>query len=158
MEYGRYFLFPSAVFAEKNPYHITTILGSCIAVCLYDPFTMTGGINHYMLPLWNGDGLASPKYGNIAIEKLIDKMGFLGCQKANLHAKIFGGGNVLQTTDPASSIGNRNIELAYHVLREEGIRIIASSIGGSLGRKIIFNSHTGEVLHKFLNSHTIPEP
>ncbi|MBF0165687.1 MAG: chemotaxis protein CheD, partial [Magnetococcales bacterium] len=63
---------PGALFAQNGAYVITTVLGSCIAVCLWDRMRKEGGMNHYKLPLWNGDGLPSPKYGNIAIAKLIE--------------------------------------------------------------------------------------
>src|SRR5688572_13771956 len=86
-----YYLFPSTIFAELLPHQVKTILGSCVAVCLFDQVLNYGGINHYMLPWWNGNGMPSPKYGDIAIERLIDKMLFLGSQKKNLVAKIFGG-------------------------------------------------------------------
>ncbi|MDP4207892.1 MAG: chemotaxis protein CheD [Bacteroidota bacterium] len=132
------------------PFQINTILGSCIAVCLFDPVTRIGGINHFMLPLWNGQGLASPKYGNIAIEKLIDKMLSLGCQKNNLKAKIFGGGEVIETQIVKFNIGARNIEIARQILEEKKIPIISSSVGGKLGRKIEFLTATGEVRQKYV--------
>jgi chemotaxis protein CheD len=87
-----HFLYPSALFASRERHKVSTILGSCVAVCLYDPIAQIGGINHFMLPFWNGQGLASPKYGNIAIERLVEKMISLGCKKNNLKAKVFGGG------------------------------------------------------------------
>ena len=71
---GKHYLYPSALFAEKTPFMVDTVLGSCVAVCLFDNQLKIGGINHYMLPFWNGNGLASPKYGNIATEKLVEKM------------------------------------------------------------------------------------
>ena len=73
---GKHYLYPSALFAEKEQYMVDTILGSCVAVCLFDTKLKIGGINHYMLPLWNGNGLASPKFGNIATEKLIEKIAY----------------------------------------------------------------------------------
>ncbi len=150
MEYSHHFLFPSAVFADTSPYRVTTILGSCVAVCLYDPLIRCGGINHYMLPLWNGTGLASPRYGNIAIESLIERMYLLGSQPSRLQAKIFGGASILNTVHEEQAVGNRNIDLARQMLTIAGIRIVAASVGGTQGRKIIFNTYTGEVLHQFL--------
>jgi len=147
-----HFLYPSALFASKEPYLVTTILGSCVAVCFWDKIKKVGGINHYMLPLWNGQGLASPKYGNIAINKLHEKMLQLGSTKENLQAKIFGGGEVIETTVYQYSIGQRNIEIAENTLRELNINIVASSIGGKKGRKILFDTSTGEVRLKFINS------
>lgn len=156
MDYGSHYLFPSTLFADKNPYRITTVLGSCIALCLYDPAKKIGGMNHYMLPLWNGEGLASPKYGNIAIERLIERMLLMGSVRGNLQAKVFGGGDVLKIVNPGLSIGKRNIELVVNILNKERIRLVASSVGGEHGRKIIFNTYNGEVLHQFLNNNYWP--
>lgn len=150
MEENVHFLYPAALFASKTPHMVTTILGSCVAVCLYDQKLQIGGINHYMLPLWNGQGLASPKYGNIAIEKLIEKMVSLGCNKNGLQAKIFGGGEVIETTVTQFNIGARNIKLAYEMLEELKIPIIGQSVGGKLGRKILFNTDTFEIKQKFI--------
>ena len=61
MDISRFFLYPAALFVNKRPHQVTTILGSCVAVCLYDAKLRQGGINHFMLPFWNGQGLASPK-------------------------------------------------------------------------------------------------
>lgn len=127
---------------------VTTVLGSCISVCLWDPVTGTGGINHYMLPLWNGEGLPSPKYGNIAIRKLIDKMLLLGCRKENLKAKVFGGGAVMQTSGGLLNVGERNIMLAEDLLAEESIPIVSKDVGGDYGRKLIFCTASGTVLVK----------
>lgn len=145
-----HFLYPAALFASKTPHRVSTILGSCVAVCLYDPVLRIGGINHFMLPLWNGQGLASPKYGNIAIERLVEKMLLMGSNRANLQAKVFGGGEVIETNITQFHIGDRNIKIALDMLNEYKIPIIAKSIGGKLGRKIEFNTETGEVKHRFI--------
>ena len=150
MEENTHFLYPAAMFASRTPHMVTTILGSCVAVCLYDPQIRVGGINHFMLPLWNGQGLASPKYGNIAIEKLLDKMVSLGCNRSNLQAKIFGGGEVIETNITQFNIGARNIKLAYQALEDLKIPIIGQSVGGKLGRKILFNTETFEIKQKFI--------
>jgi chemotaxis protein CheD len=155
MDENVHFLYPAAIFASKTPHLVTTILGSCVAICLYDPTLRIGGINHYMLPLWNGQGLASPKYGNIAIEKLLDKMYSFGCIKTNLRAKVFGGGEVIQTNVTQFNIGARNIKLAMEMLEDLRIPIIGSSVGGKLGRKILFNTETFEVKHKFIQKQLI---
>jgi len=150
MEYNTHFLYPAALFASPHPYKISTILGSCVAVCLWDPMQKIGGINHFMLPLWNGQGLASPKYGNIAIERLIEKMIALGCRKNKLHAKIFGGAEVIGNHSGMFHIGLRNVAIAKETLEAEQILIISSSVGGRNGRKIIFDTYTGEVMHRFV--------
>jgi chemotaxis protein CheD len=145
-----HFLYPAALFASRQPYVINTILGSCVAVCLWDPVYKVGGMAHYMLPLWNGEGLASPKFGNIAIEKLIEKLQSYGSQKSNLKAKVFGGGEVIDSDSGFFHIGRRNIELAFEMLKERKIPVIGSSTGGRQGRKIIFNTYTGEVRQRYV--------
>ncbi len=145
-----HYLYPAALFAESEPHLVDTILGSCVAVCIFDPVKKIGGINHYMLPFWNGTGLASPKYGNIAIQKLVEKMLAMGAQKENLQAKIFGGGEVIETKSNHFKIGERNIEIAEKTLAEMRIKITGKSIGGKQGRKIRFNTETGVVLMKLI--------
>jgi chemotaxis protein CheD len=145
-----HFLYPAALYASKLPTKVSTILGSCVAVCLYDPVLKIGGINHFMLPYWNGQGLASPKYGNIAIEKLFEKMLNNGSQKANIRAKVFGGGEVIETNISQFHIGERNIQVALEMLEEYRIPIIAKSVGGKLGRKIEYCTDTGEVRQKYI--------
>lgn len=104
------------------------------------------GINHYMLPLWNGEGLATPKFGNIAIEKLVAKMLAMGCRRESLAAKVFGGANLMGSGNEVFLIGDRNVSLAVQMLEEYGIPIVASDVGGRSGRKIILQSETGVVL------------
>ena len=103
-----------------------------------------------MLPYWNGEGLASPKYGNIAIEKLLDKMYSFGSQKPNIIAKVFGGGEVIETKNPMFHIGERNIKLASEQLKELKIPVVSSSVGGKDGRKIIFYTENGEVKQRYV--------
>jgi len=133
-----------------NQLRLLQYLGHALLVCLWDPELQIGGINHFMLPLWNGQGLASPRYGNIAIEKLLQQMEFLGSKKHNLKAKIFGGGEVIETSINQFRIGKRNIDLAKEALLDLGIPIISSSVGGKLGRKILFYTQTGEVRQRYV--------
>lgn len=144
----RYFLSPGTLFATNKAYEVTTVLGSCISICIWDTNLKIGGMNHYLLPLWSGEGLATPKYGNVAIVKLIEKMIAIGSEKKNLQAKMFGG-----TSNKGSSmlsIGKRNIAIARHTLKEHKIPIVISQTGGFNGRKIIFNTATGGVKLKVL--------
>lgn len=146
-ELGKHYLYPSALFAEKQPFMVDTVLGSCVAVCLFDQKLLIGGINHYMLPFWNGNGLASPKYGNIATEKLVEKMLRNGANLQNMVAKVFGGANQMNTS---LKIGDQNIEIARQSLSNYGIKIIAENVGGNVGRKLRYNTGTGQVMMKFL--------
>jgi len=145
-----YFLHPSTMYVSKDPKWIITILGSCVAVCMYDRKRGIGGINHFMLPYWNGDGLESPKYGNVAIGQLFTKMLDFGAKKEDIVCKIFGGGEVLGENSLIFNVGKRNIEIAIKLIGEMNISVVNSSTGGKLGRKIYFNSTTGEVLQKYL--------
>lgn len=142
---GRY-LFPAEIFVASEPTIVSTVLGSCVAVCLWEPRLALGGMNHYLLPLWNGDGLATPKYGNIAIRQLVDKLLAQGADRRNLQAKIFGGAAMWSTTDGLFAIGQRNVELAQQQLKELQISLVASDVGGSRSRKIFFNTQDGSVL------------
>lgn len=142
---GRY-LFPAEIFVTSEPTMVSTVLGSCVAVCLWDSRSVIGGMNHYLLPLWNGDGLATPKYGNIAIRQLVEKVIAKGGERKNMQAKIFGGAAMWSNTEGLYAIGLRNIELAQQQLKELQIPVVASDVGGMLTRKIFFNTGDGSVL------------
>lgn len=150
MEYNKHYLYPAALYAAKEPTIVSTLLGSCVSVFLYDPARKIGGVNHYMLPLWNGDELSSPKFGNIAIKLLLDKMMSFGCIPKNMIAKVFGGAAVLQTRKQVFFIGERNINIAYESLDKYNIKVVAASTGGKYGRKLLFNTYTGEVKQKYI--------
>lgn len=150
MEPVNHFLYPSTLFVSREPVIVNTILGSCVAVCLYDTHLKYGGINHYMLPLWNGQGLASPKFGNIAINKLLEKMLLNGSLQKNIVAKVFGGANVIETSNAQFMIGDRNIAIAAEMLHELQIQIVSQSVGGNLGRKIQYNTATAEVKQRII--------
>lgn len=152
-----HFLYPAGLFVSRSGQLISTVLGSCVAVCLWDRILKYGGMNHFMLPLWNGKGLASPKYGNIAIEKLYEKMIKMGCNKYNLKAKVFGGGDVISSDNNVFQIGKRNIIIAEEVLEELKIPVISSSTGGEKGRKILFNTATGEVIHRYVQKQSLEQ-
>lgn len=144
---SRHYLYPGTLFAHREPHLVTTVLGSCVSVCLWDQTARVGGINHYLLPLWNGEGLPTPKYGNIAIAKLVEKVQALGAG-SKLIAKVFGGASMWEKTDGLLAVGQRNIELAVELLDQQRIPVISSDLGGPVGRKIIFHTGDGTVLLK----------
>jgi chemotaxis protein CheD len=137
----------------SNPTVIHTVLGSCVAVCLYDEKIQISGMNHYLLPLWNNQGLQSPKYGNIAIIKLIEGMVKEGSQIKNIIAKVFGGASQWDIGKNGSNeklmVGKRNIKVAEDILKEYGIRIVANDVGGDRGRKITMDSKSGKIQLKY---------
>jgi chemotaxis protein CheD len=145
-----HYLLPGMLFAQDGKFVLSTVLGSCVSVCLWDRAQKIGGMNHYLLPLWNGEGLYSPKYGNIAIPMLITKMLALGCKKENLVAKYFGGGGLLDISTSFLNVGERNIDIAVDILKGEKIAIASRDIGGAHGRKVIFHTDSGDVFLKKL--------
>lgn len=147
---GQHYLFQSNLFVSKKPFHIETILGSCVAVCLYDHRNKYGGMNHFMVPLWNGVGLASPKYGNIAVDSLIENMIAIGSQKKDIIAKLFGGANQFDYKNDVLAVGERNIQIAKSMLESHRISVMSESLGGIQGRKIIFDTASGQVLMKYI--------
>lgn len=144
---GRHYLYPGTLFVHRQPHLVTTVLGSCVSVCLWDASLRVGGINHYLLPLWNGEGLPTPKYGNIAIAKLIEKVQGFGVG-SKLIAKVFGGASMWEKTEGLLAIGQRNIELAMEMLEQHRIPVVSSDVSGPVGRKIIFHTGDGTVLLK----------
>lgn len=152
LEPAAVYLPPGLLYAGALPAAVTTVLGSCVAVCLFDPTARAGGLNHYLLPYWNGEGLASPKYANIALPKLLEKLLALGCRRQQLRAKLFGGGAVFKQIGGLFGVGERNIQYAEQYLAEAGIPVVARDVGEGYTRKVIFHLHTGEAFVRRLKS------
>lgn len=147
-EQNKHFLLPGALFVQPGEHLVTTVLGSCVSVCLWDKNLNIGGMNHHKLPLWNGDGLASPKFGNIALQKMLEKLIQLGSQPKMLQAKVFGGAAVLKGASGLLNVGERNIDVAREFLQKNRIPVTGADVGGEASRKVIFNTSTGKVLMK----------
>ncbi len=133
--------------ASFEPLKITTLLGSCVGVCLYNPKTRIGGMNHFMLPNNALTDNVSATYGVHAMELLINEIMKLGGDRRRLTAKVFGGGFVIGNQSPPSSrpaIGDQNIEFAMNFLETDAIPVIAKDVGGTTGRQIQFMTHTGQ--------------
>jgi chemotaxis protein CheD len=139
---ARHFLYPGQVFVTCDPITISTILGSCAAICLWDRHKKAGGMNHYLLPEGLSDGPNRLRYGNVANSELLSQMLALGCEIRNLQAKIFGGSSAFGT-DPSQSLGSRNVELAESFLRSAGIRVVEKEVSGKHGRRLAFQIFDG---------------
>jgi len=148
---NKHYLFPGKLAAFKEETQISTLLGSCVSVALFDPEMKIGGLNHYLLPELGPNDIGNPRYGTSAIEMLIEEMLRLGASMNRLQAKVYGGGNVIAVSPMGESIGRRNIEIAEELLREKGIRIVEKNVGGESGRTLKLNTATFEVLHNFSN-------
>ena len=148
---AKYYLHPGQLFASTDSHEVTTILGSCVAVCLWDPDVKIGGINHYLLPSFSGAGDASARFGDISIRELLAKLTTLGCDRRRLKAKIFGGACVLEAfRNQKDHLGSQNIRTARELLAAEAIPVIGESVGGQRGRKLIFATDDGSAWVKVL--------
>lgn len=142
---GALYLHAGYLIASATPAVVTTILGSCVAVCLWDRRLSIGGVNHYLLPHWAGEGHSSPRFGNVAIELLLRQLVELGCQTRSLEAKLFGGACVIGAfrQNGGDHLGAKNVELARRVLASHGIPVAAEDVLGHKGRKLIFHTDQG---------------
>lgn len=145
-ERAQVYLLPGQVYVSDQPTRITTILGSCIAVCVFDPMRGVGGMNHYMLPHYAGSGVASARFGNIAMTELLARMTAAGAHFPSMRARIFGGSCMFPNATALSGahLGEKNERLAREALVAHGIRIIETETGGGRGRKLVFHTDEGK--------------
>lgn len=138
------YLHPGRVVAHGQGLRVVTILGSCVAVGLWDPTTSVGGMIHFVLPRAPGLGARDPaRYGDSGIALMIERIRALGANPSGLRAKVFGGAGVLRGNEPdGGRLGVENVEIALRSLLDERIPIVAVETGGDRGRKIHF--HTGD--------------
>jgi chemotaxis protein CheD len=131
---------------SAEPVRLTTIVGSCVSVCLWDPSHRIGGMNHFLLPFGGGTGPASLRFGNTAIARLVESVLELGAARAGLVAKVFGGACVIDAfLERGEHLGIRNAQAAVDALAGEGVPIVASDAGGRRGRKVVFDTADGAV-------------
>lgn len=145
-------VFPGEFFITKETNEVlVTVLGSCVSACIRDPVVGVGGMNHFMLPqhgsgAWGND-LKSTRFGNFAMEKLINELIKAGCVRERMEIKVFGGGNV---TDSSNAVGSENAEFILAYLKAEGLKCAASDLGGTLPRRIHYYPSTGRVVRRLL--------
>lgn len=136
---------------------MTTVLGSCIAACIRDPQAGVGGMNHFLLPDAGdnrGAGGDAVRYGAYAMELLINGLLKQGARRERLEAKIFGGGKLF---DSLSDVGASNSAFAERFLRDEGIPIVSSSVGGVSARRVEFWPVTGRVRQRLVAVDNAPQ-
>lgn len=147
-------ILPGEYFATQSDTMIVTVLGSCVSVCLRDPFTKIAGMNHFLLPNDGGsqDVLSeSARYGVYAMDILINHLLKLGASRYRLEAKVFGGGNVLKGFTQ-TNVGERNAEFVVEYLKTENIPILASDLLDQYPRKVYFFPDSGKVLVRKIKS------
>ena len=149
-------ILPGEVYVTKDDEAIVTVLGSCVSACIRDKVFGIGGMNHFMLPISKETsnesqvGLAT-RYGNFAMEKLINEILKHGGVRKNLEVKIFGGGRVLRNMNMLD-IGQRNIQFVRNYIETEGLRLLAEDIGDNYPRKVQYFPLSGRVRMKKLRS------
>ena len=126
---------------------LSTVLGSCISVCLHDPVARLGGMNHFLLAAGRGEDSGHIRYGVNAMEKLINEMLKAGASRNRLQAKLFGGGRMSANL---ADIGKGNSDFAEDFLQDEGIMVLSKSIGGNSARRLVFTPATGHAKMLFV--------
>jgi chemotaxis protein CheD len=141
------------VFMSDQPTAVTTLLGSCVSVCMFDPVTKRGAMCHASLPNAPVVLYKDPfRYVDEAVLYLVERYRRMGVPTQRLVIKLFGGADVLgKRRDGYESIGRQNTMAAVETLGWQGLRITVRETGGDRGRKIVFMTHTGEVFQKRLN-------
>lgn len=149
-------LLPGEYYVTGRNELITTVLGSCVAACIRDPYTGVGGMNHFMLPRsehggW-GDGTPAStanRYGNYAMEHMINDILGQGGRRSTLEIKIFGGGQIIPGM---TGVGQSNIDFVRDYLATEGLAVAGADLGGIFPRKLIYFPSTGRVLMRKLKT------
>ena len=148
-------ILPGEYYVTVEDELIVTVLGSCVSACIRDPAMGVGGMNHFMLPSGgtsdrvftrNSD---ATRYGNFAMEKLINDILKNGGRRDHLEIKLFGGGKVIEHMTEAD-IGGRNIRFVREFIATEGLRVVAEDLGDIYPRKVVYEPKTGKVQVKKL--------
>ncbi len=147
-------ILPGEYYVTQHNEIITTVLGSCVSACIWDRVFGIGGINHFMLPLshngeWGGSELVSTatRYGNYAMEHMINDILTHGGHRKNLAVKIFGGGQIISVM---SNIGSKNLEFVESYIKNKGLEFFGKDVGESFPRKVVFFPQNGRVRVKKL--------
>lgn len=150
-------ILPGEYYVTKNNELVATVLGSCVSACIRDRVRGIGGMNHFLLPIqnedsWEGTNIsASSRYGNYAMEHLINDILKYGGNRALLEVKIFGGGRILKHM---TDIGNKNIAFVKEYIKIEGLKLIAENVGDIYPRKVLYHPQSGKVkMKKLLSLH-----
>ena len=142
---------PGEFYVTRHAEAVSTVLGSCVSACIRDTRLNVGGMNHFMLPLdaslgssaWGEAASSATRYGNVAMELLVNEILKLGGRREHLEIKLVGGGHVLaeMTTD----IGRRNIEFVRNFIQKEGYRVAGEDMGDRFARRVIYFPQSGRM-------------
>ncbi|MEO8379116.1 MAG: chemotaxis protein CheD [Acidobacteriota bacterium] len=129
---------------------ITTILGSCVAVCIWDASRRTGGMNHFLLPRGTASRGLEGRFGEQAIPHLLKQLVESGAERGRLQAKVFGGACVNAAFQRPDHLGLKNAQAALQFLAVAGVRVVSQDVGGTRGRKLLFHTDDGTAFVKYL--------
>jgi chemotaxis protein CheD len=144
-------LLPGEYYVTRHAENIATVLGSCVSACIRDSRLGYGGMNHFMLPLdgsqgqsvWGSAASAATRYGNVAMEMLINDILKMGGKRENLEIKLVGGGRVL--ADMTTDIGARNISFVREYVAAEGFKVLGEDLGDVFPRRVVYFPQTGRI-------------
>lgn len=151
-------LLPGEYYVTRHAEMIATVLGSCVSACIRDARLGYGGMNHFMLPLdgslgqsaWGSAASAATRYGNVAMERLINDILKLGGKREHLEIKLVGGGRVL--ADMTTDIGARNIAFVREYVAAEGFKVVGEDLGDVFPRKVVYFPQSGRIRVRKLSS------
>jgi len=139
-----YFLMPGYIFLTRTPHLISTVLGSCVAVSFWDSRNQCGGMANFMYPRFTAPDKATSQYGNAALEHMIRMFHQEGSRNKDMYAQIFGG--AFDNSAACMKVARENISVARSVLSKNRVRIISEDVGGTMGRKIVYNTLKNEAI------------
>lgn len=139
-----YYLSPGHIYLSHEPALVATVVGSCVAVSLWDAQKGCGGMAHFLYPFTGDRQRATAQYGNVAVKYIVRMFLDLGAREKNLRAQIFGGGN--SSSADCIRVARENVQIARKVLRGHRIGIVSEDTGGNMGRKIVFNTLKNEAI------------
>jgi chemotaxis protein CheD len=145
------YMLPGHLIVSGEPLKISTILGSCVSVCLYDPRHKISGMNHYLLPMkkdWNDNRF---RFGDVSLAYMLGEIMNMGSKKRDLFSHVYGGSSMFGNSSHNYNIGMKNIDVAFEFLEFHNIPIKKSDTGGDRGRKVIFDTSAGIISCVFLH-------
>jgi len=147
---ARKFLRPGEFYTDREPAIAETLVGSCVAVCLYNFKHGFGAMNHYLMDRpKRPDDRNLGQYGITSTQHIVEAVFAIDPEPTHYRASVFGGAAVLRTANADGRIGSANVEVASHVLHLAHIRVARQEVGGTRGRRIRFNTQTGEIECRF---------
>lgn len=139
-----YFLEPGAIYLATQPACISTVVGSSVTVCIYDRKRKIGSMNHFSYPRTTDPKESTARYGNVATLAMIRMLVAEGSKPKHMEAQIIGGAHNREIS--SHNIGMENVRVARRILSHQKIRVLSEDVGGEKGRKVVFSTHTNEVV------------